>query len=130
MFHLDTDTCIAALKGDQRVVSRILMDPKSLSISAVVLGELYCGALNSKFVNRNLVVLREFVLGVEIVDFSQREAEVYGGICAHLLKIGKPTGEKDALIAATALAHNATLVTHNTRHFKNIPDLKLDDWMK
>jgi tRNA(fMet)-specific endonuclease VapC len=32
------------------------------------------------------------------------------------------------LIAATALAHNVTLVTHNTREFERVPGLKLEDW--
>jgi len=35
----------------------------------------------------------------------------------------------DALIAATAIANGATLVSHNRRHFENIPHLVLDDWL-
>jgi predicted nucleic acid-binding protein len=33
----------------------------------------------------------------------------------------------DAIIAATALEYDLTLITHNTTDFKNIPDLKLLD---
>jgi predicted nucleic acid-binding protein len=33
----------------------------------------------------------------------------------------------DAIIAATALVHNLTLITHNTADFKNIADLKMID---
>jgi predicted nucleic acid-binding protein len=33
------------------------------------------------------------------------------------------------MIAATALVHDLTLVTHNTKHFTPIPDLRLDDWL-
>ena len=36
----------------------------------------------------------------------------------------------DLFIAATALEHDYTLVTHNTRHFSRIPGLKLEDWIQ
>jgi tRNA(fMet)-specific endonuclease VapC len=32
------------------------------------------------------------------------------------------------MIAAIALAHELTLVTHNTREFSRVPGLKLADW--
>jgi tRNA(fMet)-specific endonuclease VapC len=35
----------------------------------------------------------------------------------------------DLLLAATAIAHNLTLVTHNTRDFEKIPGLRLEDWL-
>jgi tRNA(fMet)-specific endonuclease VapC len=35
----------------------------------------------------------------------------------------------DLAIAATALAHGLTMVTHNTRHFNRVPGLVLDDWI-
>ena len=34
----------------------------------------------------------------------------------------------DLLNACLALAHQATLVTRNTKDFQNIPNLKLDNW--
>ena len=33
------------------------------------------------------------------------------------------------LIAAVALHHNLTLVTHNTADYQDIPGLRLDDWL-
>jgi tRNA(fMet)-specific endonuclease VapC len=45
-----------------------------------------------------------------------------------LEEAGTPIGTLDTLIAATAVANRATLVTHNTREFSRIPDLALDDW--
>ena len=39
-------------------------------------------------------------------------------------------GEVDVLIAATAMAHKATLVTANKKHFENIEGLKIKVWLK
>lgn len=37
-------------------------------------------------------------------------------------------GPYDLQIAAIALANDLTLVTHNTREFARVPDLRLEDW--
>ena len=108
---------------------RMRAHASELSISAIVLGELYCGALRSQRVERNLETLSEFIAGVGVVPFDAEAARLYGDICAELLRIGRPTGEKDALIAAISRQHGATLVTHNTRHFQHVPGLALVDWM-
>jgi len=128
-YHLDTNVCVAALKGVVTVQERIRAHADDLAISTVVLGELYCGAFHSHRVTHNLEVLAEFVAGIEVIPFDTEAARVYGTLCAELLRIGRPTGEKDALIAAIAKHHGATLVTHNTRHFQHISDLSLEDWL-
>jgi tRNA(fMet)-specific endonuclease VapC len=40
----------------------------------------------------------------------------------------KQIGRADSLIDCMALAHRATLVTRNLRHFREIPGLKLENW--
>jgi tRNA(fMet)-specific endonuclease VapC len=45
-----------------------------------------------------------------------------------LERIGAKIGPLDTLIAGTALAHGATLVTHNTEEFSRISGLRLEDW--
>lgn len=46
-----------------------------------------------------------------------------------MLRQGMPVGEPDVMIAAVALVHGLTLVTHNTVDFQHIPGLRLDDWL-
>ena len=41
---------------------------------------------------------------------------------------GTPISPNDLLIAAFALANNLNLVTHNTREFSRVADLKYEDW--
>jgi tRNA(fMet)-specific endonuclease VapC len=55
-------------------------------------------------------------------------ARKYGEVYAHLLDQGLPMPQMDLLIAATALVHNLTLVTHNVADFANVPGLTVVDW--
>ncbi|WP_242457160.1 hypothetical protein [Treponema zioleckii] len=43
-------------------------------------------------------------------------------------KIGRPSDDMDLLIAATAISNDLILVTHNTKHFEHIQNIKLQDW--
>lgn len=45
-----------------------------------------------------------------------------------MTQVGKLTGEVDALIAATAMAHDAILATANKGHLENIEGLKWEVW--
>ena len=45
------------------------------------------------------------------------------------LSAGRSLPVIDALIAATAIAGDLTLVTRNTRHFELVPQLELENWV-
>ncbi|MFO6418622.1 type II toxin-antitoxin system VapC family toxin [Hylemonella sp. W303a] len=62
------------------------------------------------------------------LPWTATAADCYGAIRAQLHRAGKPIGDLDTQIAAHALAEGLTLVTHNTRHFKQVEGLKLEDW--
>ena len=55
-------------------------------------------------------------------------AEIAGRIDADLMARGLRIGPYDTLIAAVALAHGLTLVTHNTAEFSRSAGLRLEDW--
>lgn len=55
-------------------------------------------------------------------------AQCAGQLRASLERRGQPIGPYDLLIAGIALAHDLTLVTHNTAEFARVPGLKLEDW--
>ena len=40
------------------------------------------------------------------------------------------TNAYDMMIGATAVYYGFTLVTHNTKHYTNIPDILLEDWQQ
>ena len=128
-FLIDTNILIYRLKNMGNVngnFSKYQNEP--MSVSVVSYGELVYGAEKSKSVEKNLKTVNEIKEIFPISDITVNVMDVFGKIKAHVQKIGKPTDDMDLLIAATAIANDMTLVTHNTKHFENIPNLKQTDW--
>jgi len=72
--------------------------------------------------------IHKFFAPLRSLFFDDRCAEEAGQIRADLAARGQPIGPNDLLIAATARAHNAILVTHNIREFSRVTNLNLEDW--
>ncbi len=62
------------------------------------------------------------------LDFDSGAARAFGELRADLERKGTTIGAYDLQIAAIALTHDLTLVTHNTREFGRVPNLTLEDW--
>ena len=78
---------------------------------------------------RRLAQLDQLLSGHTTLDFDQQAADIAADIHYQLRISGQLIDEADLMIAATALRHNATLVTRNTSHFQRIPNLNLLDWL-
>jgi tRNA(fMet)-specific endonuclease VapC len=130
-YLLDTDTCIALIKRKpRRALDRLLgLSVGAVGLSSITLAELLYGVAKSEQKERNRQALEEFLLPLEIADFEAKAAAAYGLVRAGLEKDGKPIGPLDTLIGAHALSLGVVLVTHNTREFRRIPNLKLADWI-
>ena len=128
---LDTDTCIAIIKGKPPQVLRRFNAYKvgEIGISSVTLAELEFGVAKSLNQEKNQAALEEFVLPLEIASFDHEAARVYGRVRAMLEKKGTPIGSLDTLIGAHALALGVTLVTNNTREFSRVKGLTVVDWL-
>jgi tRNA(fMet)-specific endonuclease VapC len=74
-----------------------------------------------------LQLLQRFLLGVTLLPIDDEAAYRFGVLCARLLDRGQPRMSTDLFIAARALVHRFTVVAHNTRHFRNVPDLTIED---
>ena len=129
MYLLDTDTVIYALKGQADVVRNLALhadDP--LGVSVITLMELYYGAFRSRQVAGNLAQVRALEKAVRVWDLQADAAEVFGVLKAQLESDGPRLDDFDLGIAACALVHNLTLVSHNSAHFARVRGLRLDDW--
>jgi tRNA(fMet)-specific endonuclease VapC len=126
IYMLDTDTVSLALRGVGNVEKRILgHKPSRLCISSITLAELRFG-LEKKRSPQLERVVTAFVRGIHVAPFDAKAAFHFGKVATSL--IGTPIGEFDALLAAHAIALDATLVTNNTRHFQRVPGLEIETW--
>ena len=128
MILLDTNVVVAFLNGDKSVLRRMRAEIDEVGLSTLVVAELDYGAKVSQRSEENLEKLYRLVDIVQLIPFDVECAKIFGTIKSKLRSIGKPTGEVDALVAATAMAHGATLVTANKKHFENIAGLKIEVW--
>jgi tRNA(fMet)-specific endonuclease VapC len=128
-YLLDTNTIIYFFKGTGKVADNLLQTPPmDIGIPAIVLYELEVGLAKSQAPAKRRQQLQTLVDLVTVVPFGEEAAECAAKIRTALEKLGTPIGPIDNLIAGTALANKATLVTHNTSEFKRIKGLKLVDW--
>jgi tRNA(fMet)-specific endonuclease VapC len=131
MSHLlGTNICAAHLKRPAGLMHRFTQHAGGLFTSTVVLGELYAWAYHRSSPQPLLDKIENDLLAdVFVLDFDKLCAEQFGRIRGQLLQLGRTVGRLDLMIAATALIHNLTLVTHNTRDFQPVPGLRLEDWL-
>ena len=130
MWMLDTDTCSYILREySPNVLARLDAVPRSsVAISAIVAAELRFGAERVK--SRRLIAMVDAWLDLFAVEaWDDDAARAYAKVRTALEVKGKPIGNLDLLIAAHAVSRRAKLVTNNTRHFAQVPGLKIEHWI-
>jgi len=132
MYVLDSDTCIYLVEHRYpSVQAKFATVPTAeIAVSAISLGELRYGAANSQRRRANLERLENFLFPFAILPFDSSATAFYAAAKDYLRRLGTPIGSFDLLIAATVLAHDATLVTNNTRKLARVPGLKLENWLQ
>ncbi len=128
-FLLDTNICIYALKGNERVLGNLLSrTPGEVHVSVITEAELRAGAGKSSSPVKTLRLLENFLAPLQIIDFTSADAVAYGRVRARLEVAGTPIGPLDTLIGAHAVARRLTLVTNNRREFSRIAGLAIENW--
>ncbi len=129
-FLLDTDTCSAHLKRPSGLMHRFVQHSGRLHIPTIVLGELYAWAYHRKDPAPVIQRIEEdLVADITVLAFDSDCAKELGKVRGQLLQQGISVSRMDLMIGAVALVHDLTLVTHNTADYRNIPGLRLDDWL-
>lgn len=130
-YLLDTNICIYIIK---KKPSRVLEHFKrkqlgSIFISSVTLYELFYGAYKSLLTEQNHKAVQQFMAPLEPLEFDEMAADVAGKLRAELERKGEMIGQLDLLIAAQALTRNLIVVTNNTKEFRRIKNLELENWV-
>jgi tRNA(fMet)-specific endonuclease VapC len=145
IYLLDTDTLIFMIRGlkssrrpTQRKQAHELVDRcqrqqaagDSIGLSAMTISELEFGDQYSDRYEEDVVVVRKLLTPFEIYDYDSVSCPLQYGRIRHQLEAkGVTIGSMDLLIAAHALALDATLVTNNLQHFSRIVGLKMANWL-
>ncbi|KYC43805.1 twitching motility protein PilT [Scytonema hofmannii PCC 7110] len=129
-FLLDTNTCIIYLRGRNSTLKQKLESTtaRDIAVCSVVKAELFYGAMKSANPERNLTLQQEFLAQFISLPFDDLAAMTFGIIRSQLEVLGTPIGAYDLQIAAIALTNNLTLITHNTKEFKRVHNLLIEDW--
>ncbi len=131
MLILDSNTISYYFRGDPQVVPRLqALPPAQIGVPAIVEYELRYGLLRlaPKAATPRLTALATFLRPMQILPFDSQCAAHAARIRAELESAGTPIGPHDTLIAATALRHQATLVTRNVREFSRVAGLLWVNW--
>jgi tRNA(fMet)-specific endonuclease VapC len=127
-FMLDTDIVSYALRGQGRAADAIAQHQSNdLCVSVITMAQLCYGA-DRRRSSKVRDAIDEFARKIEIVPFNESCARYYGAIASDLERRGIPIGDFDVLIAAHALAIDATLVTNNVKHFSRVHGLRVENW--
>lgn len=130
MYMLDTNMCIYVLNKRSDKLRRKFKAIKNICISSVSYGELCFGIENGEAALREErhAQLELFTERLLVDAWDKEAARHYGLLRALLKRDGLLIGSNDLLIAAHARSISAVLVTNNTREFKRVPDLTVEDW--
>ena len=132
---LDTDTYSEILKGKNSQVASnaksYLFHHESFTLCVLTIFEIVWGLQRMERTSR-IKELEQELLNVDVISIDVEIATLSGRIFGELYRNGNQIGSIDALIAATALQYDLTLVTGNTRHFERVQafgyPLKLTNW--
>jgi tRNA(fMet)-specific endonuclease VapC len=129
-YMLDTDTCSYIMRRSHVAVLKRLakIAVNDVCISVITKLELLFGVEVSPKRRQDEAALTAFLGYVEVLDFPDQASLHYAKIRADLKTKGAMIGANDLFIAAHARSLGLTLITNNTREFKRVRGLSIDNW--
>jgi tRNA(fMet)-specific endonuclease VapC len=129
MYALDTNSIAYFFRGEGRIAERLFAcRPHDVGVPAVVAYELRYGIARLSDPGRRSGQLERFLASAKLLPFDDECARIAAVTRVALERVGTPIGPMDVLIAATAIASHAVLVTRNVREFRRIEGLQVENW--
>lgn len=131
-YMLDTNTASYIIKGEPAVIRERLRNVPmaNVCVSAITEAELLRGVAKKPEAKHLPVVVKEFLLRVEILPWDSDAADAYAQLRTACENEGRPLGNMDMLIAAHSVAVGAVLITNDKAFYNVEHHLMLDDWSK
>lgn len=128
-YLLDTSICVFFLRGKMDLDETMKEKGReNCYISEITVFELRFGAENSDNTEKSHKAVDNFINGLSIIPIYGC-AKRYAKEKVRLRKTGKPIHDEfDLLIGVTSVENKLTLVTDNSSHFKNIDNIKIENW--
>jgi tRNA(fMet)-specific endonuclease VapC len=138
MYILDTDILTHLYAGHPRVIKHLQeLDDSDVCTTIITKIELLRGrfdfilkaATGAKLLRAQQLLDRtqELLSQIVVVPFTEATSPQFDRLRS--IKKMKKIGRADLIIASIALTHRATIVTRNVRHFRQIPGLKVVNWV-
>ncbi|MFW5761645.1 MAG: type II toxin-antitoxin system VapC family toxin [Cyclobacteriaceae bacterium] len=124
-YLIDTNIIIDFFAKDISLVDKLTSE--NIKLPAVVVGELFYGAMSSTRKMQRVEQIDRFIDNFEIVSIDEFTSKYYGEIKASLKKAGTPIPENDIWIAALSIQHNLVLATRDN-HFQKTYQIEVEFW--
>jgi tRNA(fMet)-specific endonuclease VapC len=128
-YLLDSDICSVYMRRPGPLFHRFMQHTGRLWISTITVSDLYTWAYKQDDPTPILDKVLDFLRDVPVLSFDEVCARDLGKLRGSLLRQGIRVSPVDLMIGVIARVHDLTLVTHNTADFRNIPGLRLEDWL-
>ncbi len=128
-YIIDSDILIYFLKNHPNVVNKFAeAESDDIAVTIISYAELLFGAYNSLRIKENLSKIKSFLETMTIVNFDKPAADIFARLKSDLRKEGRTISDMDLIIASICIANQWTLITNNSKHFKRIRELKIENW--
>ncbi len=119
---LDT-TFLVEAERDSVELAQAIEDDADVAVAAITMAELLVGVhlASSPHRRTRLTFVEQIAAAVPVLDYGLMVAREHGRLLAHVRKSGRPRGAHDLIIAATAAAHQRTVVTADAAGFSDLP---------
>ena len=131
MIFLDTNIISYYFNANNKIKEKLMEavdDDKEICTTVINIYEILKG-FRWKNNKRKEEQFKEFLEDVVIFGIDNDVINIASDLYAHLRKKGKTIGDADIFIAAIVIKNNGMLVSNNIKHYEDIEQLNLINWL-
>jgi len=112
----------------RELLRRLQAAGETFATTRFTIAELWVGIERAREPAREQARVESVLDDLQLLEFDEVGARIFGKIPAFLQKRGISAGDMDVLIASVSLAHGHSLVTRDMKHFSRIPGLAIEGY--